>query len=61
MKKLLLTFFILSSFLFAQNDFVNSGFHYSYNYFGFPFSVDLGYADMHIKRTLILYMFRVWE
>ncbi|WP_157151307.1 hypothetical protein [Brachyspira sp. SAP_772] len=57
MKKLLLIFFILSSFLFAQNDFVNSGFHYSYNYYGFPFSVDLGYA--YKKNSHFVYVPRV--
>ncbi|TXJ39441.1 hypothetical protein [Brachyspira pilosicoli] len=57
MKKLLLIFFILSSFLFAQNDFVNSSFHYSYNYFGFPFSVDLGYA--YKKNSHFVYVPRV--
>ena len=57
MKRLLLLFFILSSFLFAQNDFVNSGFHYSYNYFGFPFSVDFGYA--YKKNSHFVYVPRV--
>ena len=57
MKRLLLLFFILSSFLFAQNDFINSGFHYSYNYFGFPFSVDFGYA--YKKNSHFVYVPRV--
>lgn len=57
MKRLLLLFFILSSLLFAQNDFVNSGFHYSYNYFGFPFSVDFGYA--YKKNSHFVYVPRV--
>ena len=57
MKRLLLLFFILSSFLFAQSDFVNSGFHYSYNYFGFPFSVDFGYA--YKKNSHFVYVPRI--
>ncbi|WP_295157888.1 hypothetical protein [uncultured Brachyspira sp.] len=53
MKKILVLFFILCSFLFAQENFTQSGFHYGYNYFGFPFSFDIGYA--YKKNSVFLY------
>ena len=56
MKKILTLFLILCSFLFSQEDSTKSGFHYSYNYFGFPFSADIGYA--YKKNDIFLYASR---